>query len=304
MIEVHYNGWIIYKKEDAEKNRAFINWMTEEAQLLKIELVLLLKEELLYGIKNNKLFIHHLGKEISLPHFVIMRHIDPLLTKQLEFLNVPVYNHSTISEIANNKAKTHQHLIGLEIPMIDTLFVKQDEFSPSSLPYSFPVVVKEVQGKSGNEVYAAYSENDLKEILLKVAANDLLVQKMSGAPGKDLRVYVIGSEILVAILRYSSTDFKANFTLGGEAKVYELKENERELVMKIVNHFKGKLGLVGIDFIFNEDDSLLFNEMEDVVGSRTVSKYTDINTVRIYLQHILSQLKHIRKAQGRPPIGE
>ena len=44
--------------------------------------------------------------------------------------------------------------------------------------------------------------------------------------------------------------------------------------------------MVGIDFIFDEHGHFLFNEIEDVVGSRTLSALSEINIVREYLKFI------------------
>lgn len=44
--------------------------------------------------------------------------------------------------------------------------------------------------------------------------------------GKDLRVFVVGKEIIGAVLRESTTDFRANFTLGGDARLYSLNDSE------------------------------------------------------------------------------
>ena len=44
--------------------------------------------------------------------------------------------------------------------------------------------------------------------------------------------------------------------------------------------------MVGIDFIFDEEGRFLFNEIEDVVGSRTLSALSEINIVWEYLNFI------------------
>ncbi len=56
------------------------------------------------------------------------------------------------------------------------------------------------------------------------------------------------------------------------------------MVNTIINHFD--FGMVGIDFIFDEKGGFLFNEIEDVVGSRTLSMTSDTDIVKLYLEHI------------------
>src|SRR5699024_246313 len=83
--------------------------------------------------------------------------------------------------------------------------------------------------------------------------------------GKDLRVFVIGKTIIAAVLRENDKDFRANYTRGGTAKLYQLNYNETILIQKIINLFE--FDYVGIDFLINKTGQLIFNEIEDVVGS-------------------------------------
>ncbi|MFD0047825.1 RimK family alpha-L-glutamate ligase [Actinomycetes bacterium NPDC127524] len=276
------NGWLIYSKSDAEKNQGYINWMLEEAGLLGISLDLHFREDFQIGYQNQELFLSLHGNSTDLPSFAIVRTIDPFFTKQLELMGVKCYNSSFVSEICNDKAKTHQYLSSHGIPMADTLFYE----TSLDRVFSFPYIVKEVHGRGGNAVYLAENENDKKKIRLDPHGK-WIVQRPAQL-GKDVRVFVIGKKVIAAVLRHSDRDFKANFTLGGSASLYELSEDEHLLAEKIASLFD--FGLAGIDFIFNDDGSLLLNEIEDVVGSRTLSMLSDINLVREYLTFICDDL--------------
>lgn len=283
-----YKGWLIYNKEDGKRNNAYIEWMLEEADNLNLNLRLIYKEDLAFGVKSNRLCILHNNKEATVPDFVICRNIDSIFTKQLEYMGVKTFNNSFVSEICNNKAKTHQYLAQFDIPMLNTYFFRVDEFMPEKIKLQYPLVIKEVDGRGGKQVYKAENLNELKEIRAKLESKEIILQPMGEVPGKDVRVFVVGKNIVAAILRSSNTDFRANYSLGGSAKIYNLSENERELVNKIISKFD--FGLVGIDFIFDKNGGFIFNEIEDVVGSRTLSKNTDINLVNIYLKYIIEQL--------------
>ena len=110
---------------------------------------------------------------------------------------------------------------------------------------------------------------------------------MADTPGKDLRVYVTGNRITACMLRTSETDFRSNFCLGGQARVYTLSGEEEKMLKKIMSHLS--IGHCGIDFLFHQDH-LIFNELEDVVGSRMLYSYTDIDVVDDYIAYILSAL--------------
>jgi glutathione synthase/RimK-type ligase-like ATP-grasp enzyme len=49
-------------------------------------------------------------------------------------------------------------------------------------------------------------------------------------------------------------------------------------------------GLVGVDFIFHKGE-LVFNEIEDAVGTRMLYMHTDMDIVRDYLDFILGALR-------------
>ncbi|MDQ0219386.1 ATP-grasp domain-containing protein [Peribacillus cavernae] len=279
------NGWLIYSSEDAVRNQAYIDWVLQEARHLDMNIQLLYREDFSIGHVNSKLAILHQRKAIELPSFAIVRTIDSLFTKQLELLGIKCYNSSLVSEICNNKAKTHQYMAMLGIPMADTIYGNGDSFDGSDVPFDYPYIAKEISGRGGKQVFLIKNENG--EHGLKGAAGGWIIQKPA-VYGKDLRVFIVGKKIIAAVLRQSETDFKANFTLGGSASLYELSERERDIVEKIINTID--FGMAGIDFVFSEDGSFLLNEIEDVVGSRTLSALSDINIVRDYLLHIKSEL--------------
>ena len=99
---------------------------------------------------------------------------------------------------------------------------------------------------------------------------------------------MIGTEIIAAVLRTAKEGFKSNFSLGGEVSLYELSDSEIEIVNRIIGQFE--FGLVGIDFIIGDDGELIFNEIEDVVGSRMLYQCSDINIVEKYLSFIRGKL--------------
>ena len=275
-----HTGWLIYNQEDAAKNRGYIDWMLEEAKILDLDLRLYYRDHLQIGHRSNQLYVEHKHGPIDLPDFAIVRTIDPFFTKQLEGLHITCFNSSFISEIMNDKAKTHQYVTSIGIPMSDTVYCNG---RPSTSDMELPFIAKDVHGRGGKQVYLIEHEKDLREL-----PNAKWIVQRPGVFGKDIRVFVIGKRIIAAVLRESSSNFKANYTLGGSASLYELSDAERTLVERVIAAFD--FGLVGIDFIFADDGSLMLNEIEDVVGSRTLSALSNLNIVKEYLLFIKEKL--------------
>lgn len=281
-----YLGWLIYEKKDMLENKGYIDWFINEASKQQMKLKLILREDMVYGIRNNKRYIHNNSIK-DLPDFAVVRTIEPLLSIHLEAMKIVVFNNSTISEIANDKAVTHQKILDLNIPMVHTIFFKRNHLLPNP-PLSYPFIVKATKGRGGNEVYWIESEKDWIQLLKIPLAEDLIIQETNVQVGKDMRVFVVGKEIIGAVLRFSTTDHRANFKLGGSATFIELNEQQIDIVMKIVNAFD--FGMIGIDFLINAKGHLIFNEIEDIVGSRTLSAVTEINILEAYCTFIKEKL--------------
>ncbi len=280
-------GWLIYSKQDAKENMSFIEWFLQEAKNKEIELTLILREKLQIGIIHNEpcAYINH--KKTTLPDFAIVRTVEPLLSFHIEQLGVKVFNSSHISSICNHKARTHLEINKLQIPMVSTLFVKSQDL-PTELPFPLPFVIKEAGGRGGKQVYFIQTKTEWMHFLKSSINKDLIIQTADVQLGKDVRVFVVGKEIIGAVLRESNSDFRANFKLGGSATWYELSSKEKQLIERIIQHFD--FGMVGIDFLFDDQGNLLFNEIEDVVGSRTLSSVSSINIVEKYITFIKQQL--------------
>jgi gamma-F420-2:alpha-L-glutamate ligase len=289
---INMKAWLIYDRDSAIYNEAYINFYIEEGSKLDIAVKLILVEELEFGVEMNHLFIRYQGKQIPNPDFAICRTIYPLLSRHLEMMGIKVFNNSHVSEICNDKARTCQYLARTGIRMVDTRFYRNALGRDALLKASKPAVMKAVDGHGGKQVflYEAGKSNpdELDKILQGVGKSDVVVQPLVGSRHQDLRVYVIGKKIQAAVLRTAREGFKSNYSLGGEVSLYSLSDQEISIVNTIISQFE--FGLAGIDFIIGDDGELIFNEIEDVVGSRMLYRCSDINIVERYLRFILEQL--------------
>ncbi len=262
-------GIIIYERESAEKNKSYINWYMDKFKEAGISLELVMTDETDYG---------------ALPDFAVVRAMRPDITKKLEGLGVRCFNNGFVSEIGNDKALTYEYVKknGIEImPVYNSI----DDIS------EYPVVIKPACSHGGDRVYMAESRERLIS-LLPLYTDGYVIQALASDKGKDLRVYVIGGDIVTAMLRRSDKDIRSNFSLGGSAEVYNLNAEEIHMVQRITELFKPDFA--GIDFVFHNGRPV-FNEIEDVVGSRMVYTYTDIDIVDIYVKYIIKCMQNIRE---------
>lgn len=288
------NGWLIYRKKDAHKNQSYIDWFINEANQQHIHLTLIYREQLTIGIEQNKYVVWLNGEKVILPNFAVVRTIEPFLQVQLEHCGIHTFNNSSIATICNDKILTHLEVNKLNIPIVDTYFYKKDLLTKVP-PLPFPFVTKEAKGRSGQQVHFITSITEWIQCLHELQSENLVIQSANVDLGKDVRVFVVGKKIIAAVLRHNKHDFRANFKLGGKAIPYELTNKEKTMIQNIVNHFN--FGLVGIDFLIGINGELLFNEIEDVVGSRILSEATRINLLQKYVSYIKRQLHSNQQAE-------
>ncbi|MFV0361641.1 MAG: RimK family alpha-L-glutamate ligase [Suipraeoptans sp.] len=265
-------GLLIYNKDEISINRAFIKMLIDSSERHNIELKVMAYEnavEYLYELRNSG--------NLDKVKFAINRTRNYMFAKQMEDYKIRVFNSSLIAQIGNDKLHAYQEMdkIGIEYLQL----VKSE--------FSFPYVIKSRAGHGGTQVFMI---NDIHELdLAKKALKGLpyICQKVASTLGRDLRIYVIGNRIVKAILRSSESDFRSNYGLHGNASVYKLSSEEKALVKKISEYIDADY--VGIDFVF-DNDKLMFNEIEDVVGARMLYSITDINIAELLIKHISNEI--------------
>lgn len=212
--------------------------------------------------------VKYVGEDYRGPaDFVINRTNNWETADYYEKKGIRVFNPSLLSKIANDKQRCYDFMQknGIEI-----MPVRYD---------GVPAVRKKIDGHGGTEVQMITKSEEQKD--------GYVYQKPCDTPGKDLRVWLIGGEIVTAILRENKNDFRSNYCLGGTATPYRLGKDEARLVESISSLIKSDY--IGIDFLFHQG-RLVFNEIEDTVGARMVYDKTDIDIIAMYCRYIKSVL--------------
>lgn len=292
------SGWIIYSRAEAERNQAYIEKYMASAERLHLSLRLVLAENIEFGFDDKCPLISESGRAADLPDFVINRTRDPFISHHFEALEMTVFNSAHMSELCLDKRRTMQLAACAGLPVMPSVFcsVKADLPDWYSLPWQGPTVIKPINGHGGYGVQLVKNEEEYSDAFCRYESmegppvNDIIIQQAASDLGRDLRVYVIGGHIEAAMLRRSDPkrDFRSNYCLGGEAVVHELNHQEKTMVKQLIS--KADFGLVGIDLIYDNGQPI-FNEIEDVVGSRMLYSMTDIDIADRYLEYIAKVIR-------------
>ncbi|NLB38459.1 MAG: ATP-grasp domain-containing protein [Clostridiales bacterium] len=275
------NGWLVYERDNIQRNQFFVDrWMQAGARR-GIALQLVTTDVIRMGVMDGALFLS--DAEGNVPDFLVMRAQYQRLSEHAEQMGIPVYNNARVSRFCNDKRRTHQLLSSL-VPMMDTAFVLSET---RDCPFPYPVVVKASHACGGRQVHMAKDDASFRAALAALAPDSAVVQPLCDTPGRDVRVYVLGNRIVGAMLRYSESDFRSNVGLGGGSRPYEMDD----VLLGHVDRIRGlfRFGLVGVDFLFDKG-RLVFNEIEDAVGTRMLYMHTDRDIAADYLDLILSDM--------------
>ncbi len=270
------NAWLIYDHEGADRNRDYIDYHYEVGSRYGVNFKLLYAEDPDLSVRDGK------------PDFAVVRAIRPDINKRLEECGIPTYNNSKVSFITNHKGRCVSYISeNTDVPVIPTEVITRGDDVRARLEGKEGYVIKSASGHGGTSVRrVAVSEHFYDDIEKCIAGDDLILQPFVDGPGEDVRVYVIGKEIIAAAKRRAPEgEFRANASLGGLVERYTLSEKETEYVRRITDVFD--FGMVGIDFIVDERGEFVFSEIEDVVGARMLYKtYPEIDILDKYIKYL------------------
>ena len=268
-------GWLIYDEQGAARNRWFIDECIRVGATHGLSIELKIVESSAWEIPTGEL-----------PDFALVRTIAPKLNEYLEGLGVRVFNRYAVSRVANDKWESYLFAKGLGLPVMPTELVA--EYMNGS-PFGYPAVVKSRDGHGGAEVFLARSESEWTELVSQLETERFIVQPLCDEVGKDLRVYVLGGEILAGVYRVSESDFRSNYSLGGS--VQRIPAPMETVKMVQILHQSLGLDFVGADFI-RHDGKWVFNELEDSVGCRMLYQTSNIDAVAEYIGYVAKMMRN------------
>lgn len=158
----------------------------------------------------------------------------------------------------------------------------------------YPVVVKPVIGGWGRYVVKADTRDSLDGVLelkesLGAIYNLHYVQEFVNKPGRDIRVFVVGDNVPVAIYRVNKSYWKTNTALGAKAEPLKVDEELEKLALKVANVVGG--GILGIDIFEDPERGYLVNEVNANVDFRNTVRVTGYNLARDIVEYIVSLVK-------------
>jgi gamma-F420-2:alpha-L-glutamate ligase len=275
-------GWIIYNgnlytKKFAEQ----IEWLRETAERFDFEIEVLANNQLLVAIEEGETRIL---TEKTDPDFVFFWDKDLFLARQLEVQGLRLFNSAKAIEICDDKALTYQQLANHGIRMPKTIiapkvFVSLEDDSHLDQvieTLGFPMVIKETFGSFGEQVYLIENEQQLRQKVKELQHKPHLFQEyIASSYGRDVRLNVVGDQVVAAMLRKSEQDFRANVTAGGKMFRYQPSEKEQELAV-LCSQLVGA-DFAGVDLLFGENDEPILCEINSNAHFKNIYDCTGVD---------------------------
>lgn len=153
------------------------------------------------------------------------------------------------------------------------------------------IVVKPLQGSRG---YGAMriSDADLAYNIMRTLLSfhkPIYVQKFVKKPGRDIRVFVVGEEVVAAIYRIAPEgSWKTNIAQGGKAVPCDLTPELRELAIRAVK----ALGLWygGVDIAETDEGPVIF-EVNGAPDWRGLEAATGVSPAKAIVQYLIEKLR-------------
>lgn len=252
-------GLLIYNDDDLKKNQSFANWIIEEFDKNSIDVDILTREDY---YRNRRLNYKY--------DFVINRSRDYNLSLTFELSGVRVFNDSTITLLGNNKLAAYKYAHNKKTPYPPIIENLEDNES---------FLTKPIYGHGGQDIYL--NEEDA------ISEHHLLQEFIKDVQG-DIRFYILDNKIIHAVIRSNKGKITSNYSQGGEFDLYNYNKSEESYIMEFIEGLS--IDYAGVDFFLLKDGKLLFNEIEDVVGSRMLSELKINDTVPEFVNHIISKI--------------
>lgn len=195
------------------------------------------------------------------PLWAMDRNNSPRVTYMLERMGVRCFPSSETVRISTDKALAQALMCGT-VPALDSvLFFGRKATEADVLSRSggrYPYVMKTASGHGGTGVRMVNGPSEREELLENQDAPLRHLTQAATERGDDLRVYIIGDEIVGAVLRrVSDGQWQANYAYEPDYLNYELSEDERTMLLAGANLFPEDRGLISLDMLFDGDDLVL-----------------------------------------------
>lgn len=290
------NGWIIYNGNlKSDKIYELVQWLVKTAQTYNLTLHPVKNSDLLFYFDTDAMPRIKSIQGLKKPNFVISWDKDIPLARHFEMMNIKVYNSSEGIHACDNKILMTKYLAGHGIKMPQTIIapmvysncdiIEYDLYDHIIDELGFPMIIKEAYGSFGAQVYMVKNKEEMFECISQIGNRPHLFQSyIKHSHGRDIRINVVGNQVVASMKRISEEDFRANITGGGRAEIYEPTKEEIDLAIRCTQLLN--LDFSGVDLLFGEEGPILC-EINGNPHFKSIYECTGVDVSHAMIKYIL-----------------
>ncbi len=218
------------------------------------------------------------------------------VTAALENLGLDVINRLDVSLTCGNKLFATLALRKAGIPVPATLVAFTDEGVTKALEkLGYPAVLKPVVGSWGRLIALLRDRESAQAIIesREQMRNALLqiyyLQEYVERPPRDMRVLVIGDEVVAASYRYSPEgDWRTNVARGGKSEPCPVTDELEEISLKAAETVGG--GVLAVDCM-ESPKGILVHEVNSTVEFRGLCSTTNVDIPGKIIDYTIGVMK-------------
>ncbi|WP_280769790.1 ATP-grasp domain-containing protein [Salipaludibacillus daqingensis] len=304
----NHTGWIIYNGHlMTTKFTDYVQWFREVAEQHGIAMEVKTNDQLIVTNDPTTPIFDVVEKgPAQLPDFIHFADKDLHLARQLNRRGVPIFNAPDAIAICDNKSLMHEHLFDHNIPTPKTMLapmiysgmpLKNEQYINAIISeLGLPLIIKEAYGSFGQQVYWVNTKEELLDTAKKLVGVDHLYQRpVMTSIGVDLRLNVIGGEVVAAMKRTSATDFRANVTAGGTTEIYHPSAEEKRIAMMATKAVGADFA--GVDLLVGKEGPIVC-EVNSNPHIRSIYECTGIDVAVPMIDFIIKKVSHIPDRRG------
>ena len=251
-------------------------------------------------IKNTQVFayIFEGNTKISLPKFDFVLYLDKdrYVAELLEKAGYKLYNSIDSIMKCDDKMLTHICLADHDIKMPTTISStlcytdngNRDYLKLVEEKVGLPMIVKEVYGSLGRQVYLVNSHEELLEIENKLIHIPHIFQEyIESSKGKDYRIIVIGGKVVAYMKRVNPNSYLSNLATGGISSKCELPKEFLDVAEKCASILG--LDYCGVDILEGPHSEPIVSEVNSNAFYEGIEKTTGINVAGCYVDYLIKK---------------
>jgi len=263
--------WLIYRNYYENNNNIVPQSMCATAEKIGIKCKIFFENYFSLLVTNGELQLYYSGEKVEkLPDAVFFRCYNFDVMDYFQQHNVKLVNTLRGMKLARSKFETHKLANSLNILQPKTIRVFDCEYEFIAKQLGSPFVLKDNSGQKGENVYLIYNKEQF--LASKSKCNDIICQEfIAKSKGKDVRLYIVGEQVVGAVERVSQTDdFRSNISQGGIGREISVPSDINCTAVELAK--KMGLSVCCVDFLISDNDFY----MDEVNGNASFTAFLEL----------------------------